>query len=99
MRKLSFGRWWGWAPFFVFLVIRECGGRARIQKVLSEGSNFVNVFFLLFFVCLLLFFLGRMKYHYKRTIIGPPAKRHLNGVSLAADDGPTMNAGLVALRF
>ena len=26
---------------------------------------------------------GGSKYHYKRTIIGPPVKRHLNGVSLA----------------
>ena len=25
----------------------------------------------------------RSKYHYKRAIIGPPAKRHLNGASLA----------------
>ena len=24
------------------------------------------------------------KYHYERAIIGPPAKRHLNGVLLAA---------------
>ena len=31
------------------------------------------------------------------AIIGPPAKRHLNCVSLAADDCPTLNAGLVAL--
>ena len=23
------------------------------------------------------------KYHFKRALIGPPAKRHLNGVSLA----------------
>ena len=26
---------------------------------------------------------GWEKYHYKRAIIGPPAKRHLNRVSLA----------------
>ena len=26
---------------------------------------------------------GWEKYHYKRATIGPPAKRHLNGVSLA----------------
>ena len=44
---------------------------ARIQKVLSEGSNFDIVF------------LVDEEYHYKRAIIGPPAKRHLNGVSLA----------------
>ena len=34
------------------------------------------------------------------AIIGPPAKPHLNGVSLAgADDCPTLNAGFVASRF
>ena len=34
------------------------------------------------------------------AIIGPPAKLHLNGVSLAgADDCPTLNAGFVASRF
>ena len=31
------------------------------------------------------------------AINGQPAKRHLNGVSLVADGGPTLNAGLVAL--
>ena len=35
------------------------------------------------------------KYQYKLTIIGPPAKRHLNGVSLTADDGPSLNADLL----
>ena len=34
-----------------------------------------------------------------RANIGPPAKRHLNGVRLRADDGPILNAGLVALCF
>ena len=31
-----------------------------------------------------LFFLGEggFKYHYKQTIVGPPAKRHINSVSL-----------------
>ena len=37
------------------------------------------------------------KYHYKRAIIGSPAKRHLNGVCWHADVGSTFNAGLVAL--
>ena len=37
------------------------------------------------------------KYHYKWAIIGPPAKRHLNGVRLTGDDGPTLNVGLIAL--
>ena len=34
------------------------------------------------------------KYNYKRAIVGPSAKRHLN-----ADDDPKLNAGLVALWF
>ena len=38
-----------------------------------------------------LFLLVGSKFHYKRTIIGPPAKRHNNG--------PTLNAGLVAAIF
>ena len=37
------------------------------------------------------------KHHYKRAIIGLPAKHHLNGVSLI--DDPTWNADLVALWF
>ena len=48
---------------------------ARIQKVLSKGSNFDNVFVE-----------GREdpnEYYYKRAIVDPPAKRHLDGVSLA----------------
>ena len=36
---------------------------------------------------------GGSKYHYKQAIIGLPAKRH----GWRADDGPTLNAGLVAL--
>ena len=36
-------------------------------------------------------------YNFKRAIIFPPAKRHLNGVSLAGDDGQPLNFGLVAL--
>ena len=34
-----------------------------------------------------------------RTIVGPPAKRHLNAFHWRANDGPTLNAGLVALCF
>ena len=60
------------------------------RKFFQRGSSFENVFnvvFLLFF--LFCFFLGggvmrgeRIQYHYKWAIIGPPAKRHLNGISL-----------------
>ena len=31
------------------------------------------------------------KYHLKSAINGAPAKRHLNGISLAAAVGPTLN--------
>ena len=39
------------------------------------------------------------EYFYKWAIIDPPAKRHLNGILLAADNGPKLNAGLVVLWF
>ena len=48
------------------------------RKFCQRGSNFDVCFFLLLE--------GREdpnKYHYERAIIDPPAKRHLNGVSLA----------------
>ena len=39
----------------------------------------------------------------KSPIIGPPAKRHFNAIEIGfrwrADDGPTLNAGLVASGF
>ena len=34
------------------------------------------------------------KYHYQRSIIGPPAKRHLNGVSLACRCWPNLECWL-----
>ena len=34
------------------------------------------------------------KYHYKRAIIDPPAKRHLNGVSLACRWWPNIECWL-----
>ena len=68
------------------------------RKFCQRGSNFDKfcfVMFLFVFVCFVfVVFLGGggagrggrddpSKYHYKRAIIGPPAKRHLNGFSLA----------------
>ena len=58
--------------------------------------------------CMLDFFMreGGSKCQYKRAIVGPPAKRHFNGVSLAAilmafcwrtDNGPTLDSGYIAL--
>ena len=53
------------------------------SKLVREDANFM-----LFVLCFVLFFLvgavREAKYHHKRAIIGPPAKRHLNGVSLAS---------------
>ena len=47
---------------------------AQIQKVLSEGVQLWQLF---------LVDDGRgSKHHYMRAIIGPPAKHHLNGISL-----------------
>ena len=42
---------------------------------------------------------GGSKYNYKRAIIGPPVKRHKVVFLWRADDGPTLNAGLVAAIF
>ena len=38
---------------------------------------------------------GRSKYHYKRAIIGPPAKRHLNDVSLACRWWPNIECFVI----
>ena len=43
----------------------------------SIGSNFDNVFSSFFYL------VSRSKYHLFRAIMGPSAKRHLNGFSLA----------------
>ena len=37
---------------------------------------------------------GGSKYHYERAIIAPPAKRHLNGVSLACQWWPNVDCWL-----
>ena len=42
---------------------------------------------------------GGAKYHFKWTIIGTPAKHHLMAFRWRVNDDPTLNAGLVALRF
>ena len=63
----------------------------RSRMFWQRGSNFEDGFFLRFFFFFVLFLSvvsvdeGRTdpKYHYKRAVIDPPAKRHLNGVLLA----------------
>ena len=63
------------------------------RKFCQSKSNFGNVFFV---VVVAVVVEGEReeptKYHYLQAILGQPAKRHLN-----ADDGLTLNAGLVAL--
>ena len=64
------------------------------RKFFQRGSNF----FYVFFVCFFFSWVGERgsKYHYKRAIIGPPAKRHLNGVSLAGRWWPNTACWLVS---
>ena len=50
---------------------------AWIRKILSEGGSNLRLFFLS------LWGEEGSKYHYKGAIMGPPAKRHFYGVSLA----------------
>ena len=65
-----------------------------VQKILSEGVPFWHLFF---------FLVDEgwenpiLKYHYKRAIISPPAKRHLNGVSLACWWWPNIECWLGSL--
>ena len=57
------------------------------RKFCQRGSNADNVFFSM---------MGEelSRYHYKRALFGPPAKRHLNGVSLACRFWPKIESWL-----
>ena len=68
-------------------------------NICSEGVKLCNSgkFWFLFFIWLLRG--GRILISLKWVIIDPPAKRHLNGVSLGCRWWLTLNAGLVALQF
>ena len=66
------------------------------RKFCQRGSNFDTFFFFFFF-----FWGGGeirgvegSRYHYKRAFIGPPAKRHFNGVSLAGRYRPDIECWL-----
>ena len=79
---------WSSAVWKFYIHILNCiNQHARTQKVLSVGVQLW---------CFYLAWWGeeRSKYHYKRTIIGPPAKRHLNGVSLACQWWPYIECSL-----
>ena len=66
-----------------------CGSRKFCQR----GSAFDNVFFLSWWAE------RWSKYHNKRTNIGVPAKRHLNGVSLSYRRWPNIECWLGNLVF
>ena len=59
------------------------------ESFVRGGPTWTRLFFFFFKV-----YEGREK----RAIIGPPAKRSM-AFRGCADDGPTLNAGLVVLRF
>ena len=65
-----------------------CGSRKFCQR----GSNFVVFFFFFFLV-------DEGREDPSTTISGPSSARQRNAVSLACDDGPTLNAALVAAIF
>ena len=66
------------------------GFHARNQKFMSEGVQLWQRFLLFF----LLMREGGSKYHFKRVTIGPPAKRHIIGVSLAGRYWPNIECWL-----
>ena len=59
---------------------------ARTQKVFLRGSPTLRRFFFRL--------MSGSKYHLNLAIIGPPAKRHLNGVSLAGQCWPNIECWL-----
>ena len=62
------------------------------RKFCQRGSNLDNVF--------LVWWGGELsKYHYKRAVFGPPAKRHLNGVLLACRLWPKIESWLGSHDF
>ena len=69
-------------------------GHARIRKDFLRVVHFYVYFWLKRGERILL-----SECHYKRAIIGPQAKRHLNGVSWCANDDPTLNVCLAGLSF
>ena len=62
---------------------------ARIQKVLPEESRSDNIFYLV----------DEGSKVPNTTMSGPSSTRQRNAFRWHADDGPTSNAGLVALWF
>ena len=64
-------------------------------EISSEGSNSENAFLTTPF--LVDEWREGPTNNKRGPLLGPPTKRHLNGVALAGQCGPTLNAALVAL--
>ena len=68
------------------------------RKFYQRWSKFDNVFFFFFFF---FFFVDEWRKDQNTTISGPLSARQRNAIEMAflwrADDGPTLDAGLVAL--
>ena len=77
------------------LTPRSCA-YARIQKGLSDGGPTLTVFLSFFFIFFIFSWWGQRgsKYQYKWAIFGPPAKHHLNGVSLMGRCWPNIECWL-----
>ena len=69
---------------------------ARIQNFLPEGAQLWQLFFFFFFF---FFLVDEMREDPNTTICGPTLSHRWNAFRLRADDGPTLNFGLVALCF
>ena len=69
----------------------SCAGPERFIR---GGSNLLTFFFSF---CILLMSGGRIKIPLLAGLVGPPAKAIEMAFPWRADDGPTLNAGLVAL--
>ena len=84
---ILYGDLWDGFVYPTLTLMTDSYMHVRIQKVLSEGDQLWQHFFNWWGE-------GGSKYHYKRAIIGPPAKRHLNGVSLACRWWPNIECWL-----
>ena len=76
--------------------ISNCINMRGSRKFCQRGSNFDNVFLFFF-----LHVIDEGREDPNTTISGPSSARQRNAIKMAfhwrADDGPTLNAGLVAL--
>ena len=68
----------------------------RGSRKFCQGRSNFDEFFFVFFCFITWWGEEGSKYHFKRAINGPPAKRHLNGVSLAGRWWPNIECWIVS---